>query len=101
MNGAADEEGGSSVALSSDGSRVAVGLDSGVEVYEYVNLEWQLLDSISGAAHSIQISGLGNIVVIGSPYNSDAGTNAGHVRVFEDDGFGFHPKGVNSNWSSC
>ena len=94
LNGAADEYGGSSVALSSDGSRVAVGLDSGVEVYEYVNLEWQLLDSISGAAHSIQISGLGNIVVIGSPYNSDAGTNAGHVRVFEYENSVFNQKGL-------
>ena len=94
LNGAEDEEGGSSVALSSDGSRVAVGLYSGVEVYEYGGGVWQLLQSIPGAVHSIQISGLGNIVVIGSPYNSDAGTNAGHVRVFEDNGLVFTQKGL-------
>jgi len=94
LNGAEDEEGGSSVALSSDGSRVAVGLYSGVEVWEYGGGVWQLLESIPGAVRSIQISGLGNIVVIGSPYNSDAGTNAGHVRVFEDNGLVFTQKGL-------
>ena len=94
--------GGWSVALSSDGSIVAigayhnndVGTDAGhVRVYERddsVPLGWTQIGGDINAeapqdysAYSIDISSDGSIVAIGAPYNDGSGTNSGHVRVYE------------------
>jgi len=89
---------GKSVAISADGTIVAVGADhynsymGHVRVYENISGTWtQIGDDIEGEAsgdssgYSIAISADGSIIAIGSPFNTNAnGTNAGHVRVFEN-----------------
>lgn len=92
---------GRSVAISADGTIVAVGADrnngngslSGhVRVYENVSGTWtQIGADIEGSTsgdssgYSIALSADGSIIAIGSPFNTNAnGTNAGHVRVFEN-----------------
>ncbi len=102
---AAGDSSGYSVALSSDGTRLAVGardndnangVGSGhVRVFEWdPALEgWsQLGDDVDGEAeqdhsgYSVALSSSGSRVAIGAPGNDDAGNFAGHVRVFEWDG---------------
>jgi hypothetical protein len=100
---AAYDKSGFSVALSSNGSRVAVGAyqndDSGtnsghVRIHEWDGvIRWvQLGQDINGeAAHdlsgfSVALSSDGSRVAIGAPYNDDNGDNAGQVRVFRWDG---------------
>jgi len=96
---AANDQSGHSVALSADGSIVAIGArfndgngtDSGnVRVYEFVNNGWiQLGDDIDGEAagdlsgHSVALSKDGTVVAIGAWYNDGNGTDSGHVRVYE------------------
>src|SRR5690554_4348640 len=53
--------------------------------------EWvQLGDDIEGEAagdqlgQSVALSADGNIIAVGAPYNSNGGTNSGHVRIFEN-----------------
>lgn len=91
---------GRSVAISADGTIVAVGADRNngngslaghVRVYENVSGTWtQIGDDIEGGAgdrsgRSVALSADGNIIAIGSPFNTSSnGTNAGHVRVFEN-----------------
>src|SRR5690554_2241742 len=92
---------GRSVAISADGTIVAVGADRNdgngslaghVRVYENVSGRWtQIGADIEGEAsgdssgYSIAISADGSVIAIGSPFNTNAtGTNAGHVRVFEN-----------------
>lgn len=90
---------GSSVALSSDGNRVAVGvpyageMDAGeTHIYEWHQLtsQWILLDPIiSGEAAidqsgwSVSLSANGSRVAIGAPGNGVNGSYFGHARVFE------------------
>jgi hypothetical protein len=90
---------GWSVDISIDGSRVVVGLrgadgngsNSGTSrVYDWSGTAWQQVgNDIDGAASNdysgshVAISGDGTRVCIGAPGNDDAGTDAGHVRVFE------------------
>ncbi|CAK0884256.1 unnamed protein product [Prorocentrum cordatum] len=87
------------VSLSSDGSRVAIGAvyndgagaESGhVRVFELSGNIWsQVGQDIDGEASddhsgfSVSLSSDGRSVAIGAPYNDGAGTNSGHVRVFE------------------
>lgn len=89
---------GWSVAISPDGSRVAVGAtgdgDNGVNaghvrIYEWTGGNWsQVGADIDGeAAHdasgwSVSLSADGNVVAIGAVGNSGGAVSAGHVRVY-------------------
>jgi len=93
---AENDESGYSVALSSDGTRVANGNDYGgtnsghTRIYEYDSINgWtQLGSNIDGEAagdlsgFSVSLSGDGTRVAIGAIYNDDGGTNSGHTRIF-------------------
>ena len=90
---------GTSVSLSSDGKRVAIGapyndengMNSGhVRVYEYNDSSWtQLGSDINGEAvwdilgNLVSLSSDGNRVAIGAPFNDENVQNSGHVRVYE------------------
>ena len=91
---AADDTFGSSVSLSSDGTRVAIGADGndnfagGVRVYDWTEGAWvQAGSDIDGKAEydrsgsSVSLSSDGTRVAIGAPYNDGSFSNAGHVRV--------------------
>jgi hypothetical protein len=98
---AAGDYSGTSVSMSSDGTRMAVGAygndgtgsDAGhVRVYDWnsgTSLWTQVGQDIDGEAagdysgHSVSISSDGTRVAIGAYGNDGAGTIAGHVRVFE------------------
>jgi hypothetical protein len=95
---AAGDVSGHSVSLSSDGTRVAIGAlyndgtdsDAGhVRIYEFSGGTWSQLGSdIDGEAAndisglSVSLSSDGTRVAIGSTSN-DAGSDAGHVRIYE------------------
>ena len=99
---AAGDRAGFSVALSSDGTTVAVGahmndgngVDSGhVRIYQWDGTAWtQLGTDIDGEADnnysgaSVSLSSDGTIVAIGAPDNSGNGDDAGHVRIYQWDG---------------
>jgi hypothetical protein len=91
---AAGDRFGYSVALSSDGSRLAVGAyknDSGyVRVFNWSGSAWiQLGADIDGEAtgdwygFSVALSSDGSRLAVGGNQNDGGGTDAGHVRVFE------------------
>jgi hypothetical protein len=99
LNGeAADDRFGHDVALSSDGTRLAVGaiLNDGtgsnaghVRVFDLVGGVWtQIGGDIDGEAAddrfgvSVALSSDGTRLAVGSYLNDGGGTNAGHVRVF-------------------
>ncbi len=92
------DQSGYSVALSSDGSIVAIGspyntnIDKGhVRVYKYNNSTWDKLGGdINGESEndksgwSVSLSSDGSIVAIGAPFNDNNGmSNAGQVRVYQ------------------
>lgn len=97
--GASGDFSGSAVALSSNGSRVAIGSpgnsdnggDAGqVRVFELVGGSWtQLGTDINGesfsdnSGHSVSLSDDGNRVAIGAPRNAALGNQTGQVRVYE------------------
>ena len=100
INGeAAGDQSGESIALSADGTRVAIGApgnngngaDSGhVRVYQWSGTAWRQLGSdINGEAAgdlfgaSVALSSDGHRVAIGAIGNDDVGTDSGHVRVYE------------------
>jgi hypothetical protein len=97
---AANDNFGTSVSLSDDGTILAVGghfndgngSNSGhVRVYEFSSGSWtQLGSDINGEAAndnfgiSVALSGYGNQLAIGAPFNDGTnGTDSGHTRVFE------------------
>ncbi|MCB9292167.1 MAG: T9SS type A sorting domain-containing protein [Lewinellaceae bacterium] len=96
---AAFDESGWSVALSADGSRVAVGAPvndgngSGagqVRVYDFIGGTWvQAGGDIDGEAagdesgRSVALSADGSRVAVGVPFNDGNGLSAGHVRAYE------------------
>jgi len=96
---AAYDESGSSVSLSSDGSRLAIGapgndvngFDSGhVRVHEWSGAAWtQLGAAINGEAAydgfggSVSLSLNGSRLAIGAPGNDGNGIDSGHVRVYQ------------------
>ena len=98
---ASDDYFGSSVSLSSDGTRVAIGAASNdgggdssghVRVYEWNDgtSSWDKLGSdIDGEASedysgsSVSLSNDGTRVAIGAPTNDGGGDSSGHVRVYE------------------
>lgn len=92
MDGQSRNEVGSSVALSSNGSRVAIGspgTSSGVRIYEFMGGIWaQMGGSVgespdSSAGRSVSISGDGTRVVVGAPYPY---ATPGAVRAYEWNG---------------
>jgi hypothetical protein len=100
INGeAAYDSSGSSVALSADGVRLAIGapyndgtgFDAGhVRVYRWSGTAWiQLGSDINGEAvydesgHSVALSGDGNRLAIGAIKNDGNGIDSGHVRVYQ------------------
>jgi len=92
---------GSSVSLNADGTILAIGAkgnDGGgdiaghVRVYEYNELGWnQIGNDIDGeqglSGWSVSLNEAGTTVAIGAIHNSGNGYEAGHVRVFEYNGF--------------
>ena len=103
---AAYDNSGYSVSLSSDGTIVAIGAwkNAGggsevghVRVYQYASSTWtQLGSDIDGEAstdyfgYSVSLSNDGTILAVGALLNDGAGSNAGHVRVYQY---------ANSTWS--
>ena len=96
---AANDWSGFSVSLSNDGTRVAIGAPHNdgngsnaghVRVYEYSSVSWTKLGSdIDGEAasdlsgFSVSLSNDGTRVAVGAPNNDGAGSEAGHVRIYE------------------
>jgi hypothetical protein len=96
----AGDQSGGSVSLSADGSIVAIGArlndDAGnnaghVRIYENIAGIWtQIGSDIDGdeadnySGSSISLSSDGSIVAIGARYNDGSGTDAGHVRIYEN-----------------
>ena len=90
---------GSSVSISDEGSRIAIGGDANagngtraghVRIYEYSSGSWSQLGSdIDGEAtedqsgYSVSLSGDGNRIAIGARFNDGAGNASGHVRIYE------------------
>jgi len=99
------EYSGYSTSISADGTRLAIGAprnsESGsfrgqVRIYDWDGNTWaQIGSDINGEAggdqsgFSVSLSADGTRVAIGAPYNDGAGTNSGHVRIFEWDGSGW------------
>jgi len=98
INGdALDDWSGVSVALNSAGDILAIGsqkADSGgndsghVRVYQWNGIEWMRIKTIDGAAAGdnffpVALDSAGSRLIAGGPLNDEAGTNAGHARVFE------------------
>jgi LPXTG-motif cell wall-anchored protein len=95
---AAGDNSGYSVAMSGDGSRIAIGAsgndgngsDAGhVRVYTLINGTWtQTGADIDGEAagdlsgRSVAMSGDGSRIAIGAYLNDGTGSNAGHVRIY-------------------
>ena len=97
----AGDKSGSSVSLSADGSIVAIGaqyndgnggFDNGhVRVYQNSAGSWtqigQDIDGENGLdqfGNSVKLSADGSIVAIGGFFNDDSGSNAGHVRIYQN-----------------
>ncbi len=97
---AVDDQSGTSVSLSSDGSTVAIGApnndengsNSGhVRVYKNNSGVWtQIGADINGeeasdrSGSSVSLSYDGSIVAIGAPANAENGSDSGHVRVYKN-----------------
>ena len=95
-----DDRSGSSVSLSADGTRVAIGApyneDNGkytgtVRIYEYILNNWvKIVPDIGGEAindqsgSAIALSADGKRVAIGAIWNNGGGGNSGQVRIYED-----------------
>ena len=107
---AAGDRSGWRLALSSDGTRLAIGglyndangSNAGhVRVYEYSGGSWsQLGADIDGEAagdqlgDSVSLSSDGTIVAIGASRNDGNGSNSGHVRVYEYSGGSWNQVGA-------
>ena len=121
---AAQDRSGSSVSLSADGSRVAIGayLNDGngsnsghVRVYDWSGSSWTKVGAdINGEAasdssgYSVSLSADGSRVAIGAYANDGNGSNSGHVRVYDWSGSSWTKVGAdidgeaasdNSGWS--
>ena len=99
---AAGDNSGTSIAMSADGTRIAVGasynggngIDAGhVRVYSSNGTAWtQTGTDIDGEAagdssgNSVAMSADGTRIAIGASYNDGNGIDAGHVRVYSSDG---------------
>jgi Flp pilus assembly pilin Flp len=97
---AANDNSGTSVSLSSDGSTVAIGapFNNGngnsaghVRIFKNISGTWtQVGLDIDGespgdySGSSVSLSSDGSTVAIGAPQNDGNGANAGHVRIFKN-----------------
>ena len=104
---AAEDRSGWSVALSADGTTVAIGaigndetgLDAGhVRVYDFDGTSWsQTGDDIDGEAAddqsgwSVALSADGTTVAVGAVTNDGGGEDAGHVRIYAAEGVSNQP----------
>jgi Flp pilus assembly pilin Flp len=96
---AASDQAGTSVAISSDGTIVAIGAPQNnwmgpaytgyVKLFKSINGTWTLIgQKIDGEAandasgSSVSISANGTILGIGAPYNAGGSSYEGHVRVY-------------------
>jgi Flp pilus assembly pilin Flp len=101
INGeAAGDNFGSSISLSTDGNKIAIGANlndangsnsGNVRVFQYITGVWtQIGTSINGEAaddlsgYSVALSSDGSIVAIGAYRNDGNGVNSGHVRVYQN-----------------
>ena len=97
VDGAAGDLLGTSVSLSSSGSRLAVGAPGGdtggvdagfARLYEWDGVSWTSLGVDHGgsagdeAGTAVSLSGAGSDVAMGLPFNDDVAANAGLVQVF-------------------
>jgi hypothetical protein len=103
----AGDQSGTSVSMSSNGSRVAIGADGNginysghVRVYEYSSGSWsQLGTDIDGEAFgdqsgiSVSLNSDGSLVAIGAFLNDGNGYAAGHVRIYYYNGFSWSQLG--------
>ncbi|MEJ2384165.1 MAG: hypothetical protein P8Y54_07160 [Xanthomonadales bacterium] len=96
---AAEDRSGSSVSLSADGARLAIGapgnsdgsIDAGqVRVYQWSDTHWkQLGNDLDGDAagdrfgHQVSLSADGNRVAGGTGYGDEPGDDPGYVRVYD------------------
>jgi hypothetical protein len=106
---AANDQSGSSVSISSDGTIVAIGapFNDGkghVRIYNYDNSTWSTVgQDIDGEAagdqsgYSVSLSSDGSVVAIGAPFNNGTGSDAGHVRLYENIGNVWTEKGNEIN----
>jgi uncharacterized protein (DUF736 family) len=99
---AATDFSGIAVSLSSDGSIVAIGADANdgngsnagqVRIYQNQNGEWTKIgQDIDGEAaedysgRAVSLSSDGSIVAIGADANDGNGSNAGQVRIYQNQG---------------
>ena len=109
IDGESAEDGSGTVALSSDGNRLAIGApgndgngsESGhARVYQWSGMAWtQLGADIDGEAagdgsESVSLSSDGNRLAIGAPGNDGNGTGSGHVRVYQWSGMAWTQLGA-------
>ena len=96
---AADDESGTSVSLSADGTVVAIGSSRNagtgpfgghVRIYAWNNTAWvqrgaDIDGEVAGdeSGRSVSISTDGTVVAIGARFNAGTAANAGHVRVYK------------------
>ena len=94
---AAGDAGGWSVSLSASGSIVAIGapVNTGVRghvrVYGWNGATWSQVDAdidgetaLDASGYAVHLSSSGGIVAIGAIRNDGGGSDAGHVRVYEN-----------------
>ncbi|WCL82220.1 T9SS type A sorting domain-containing protein [Saprospira sp. CCB-QB6] len=107
INGAAAGDlSGRAVSLSQDGLRLAIGASNHssnrgqVRIFEWNGTSWQQMgldiDGENGAdffGKSVSLSHDGSILAASATGNDDAGTDAGHVRIFEWNGTSWQQKG--------
>ena len=92
---------GWSVAMSSDGTTVAIGAretggngykSGSISLYHWNGSKWSLSSVINGEAAgdqfgtSVALSNDGTTVAVGAPFNDHNGTDSGHVRLYRSDG---------------
>ncbi|MBA42393.1 MAG: hypothetical protein CMF62_00100 [Magnetococcales bacterium] len=98
----AGDRSASSVSLSNDGLRLAIGtelhdgngsLSGDVRIYEFSGTDWNQLgvdingeNSSDRSGVSVSLNNNGSRVAIGANQNDGNGSNSGHVRIFEYDG---------------
>ena len=113
----AGDKSGGSLAMSSDGSRIAIGSEFNdntatnagcVRVYDYSDSSWSQVGSdIDGEASGdkfgdkIAMSSNGSRIVVSSELNDGGGSNAGHARVFDWNGSAWSQVGSDIDGASA
>lgn len=96
----AGENSGSNIALSADGTIVAIGADGNnvngnysgqVRVYQNIEGDWtQVGQNIDGEAagdrngYRVSLSADGTVLAVAAPFNNGNGTSSGRVRVYQN-----------------